>query len=370
MISQSDFLGRVKRMDFGMLVCVLALCVIGIFFIYSAGYQHMDRPVHLLYKRQILWVFLGMGLYVFVATLDYEVLTNKAHWFYLGALVLGIVVLLWGREVNGAKRWLNVGIKVQPAEFMKAGLMIYLAAFLSQPGRSLDDLPYVLASLILCGLPFVLIALQPDLGTAFVLLPMTLGVMYVAKMPYRFLILIAVVGLLLLPVGWLGMKDYQKERLTSFLHPEDAPTTLNWNRNQSEIAVGSGGLTGKGFLKGTQNILGFLPSTVAPTDFIYSVIAEETGFMGTAVILSLYCYLFFAIARAALRARDRVGRYLAVGALVLLFTHVLVNIAMTVGLMPITGLPLPLLSYGGSFTLSTLLVLGLVQSIYIRRIRQ
>ena len=370
MISHAEVFARVKRMDFGMLICVLARGIIGVVFIYSAGYQHMDRPGHLLYKQQIRWVLLGLVIYLASAIVDYEVLGRKAHWVYLGAVVLGVMVLLFGAEINNAKRWLDLGIRVQPAEFMKAGLLLYLAAFLSQPGRSLQDLPYVVASLFLCGIPFILIVLQPDLGTAMVLLPMTLGVMYVARLPYRSLILIVVIGLLMLPLGWMGMKEYQRERLTSFLHPEDSPTNMNWNKNQSEIAVGSGGLTGKGYLKGTQNILGFLPATVAPTDFIYSVIAEETGFLGTIVILSLYGYLFFAITRTAIRARDRLGRYFSAGALVLLFTHVLVNIAMPVGLIPITGLPLPLLSYGGSFTLSTLLVLGLVQSVYIRRIRQ
>ena len=152
-----------------------------------------------------------------------------------------------------------------------------------------------------------------------------------------------------------------------FFHPDRDPQGAGWNKMQSEIAVGSGGFSGKGYLKGTQNVLGFLPRTVAPTDFIFSVIGEEMGFMGSSLLLFLYATLFMSIARAAIRSRDRQGRYLALGVLGMLFTHVFINIAMTVGLMPITGLPLPLISYGGSFMLSTMIALGLTQSVYIRR---
>jgi rod shape determining protein RodA len=171
-------------------------------------------------------------------------------------------------------------------------------------------------------------------------------------------------------VAWLLLHDYQKDRILVFLDPSRDPLDAGWNTVQSAIAVGSGGLTGKGYLRGTQNILGFLPRTVAPTDFIFSVIAEETGFLGSLTLLLLFAVLAFGGMRAALRARDKFGRLLAVGVTVLVMFHVFVNMAMTIGLMPITGIPLPLVSYGGSFMVCTLAMLGIVQSVYVRRVRR
>jgi rod shape determining protein RodA len=166
------------------------------------------------------------------------------------------------------------------------------------------------------------------------------------------------------------LDDYQKERILVFFNPGRDPLGAGWNKIQSEIAVGSGGLTGKGYLKGTQNVLGYLPRTVAPTDFIYSVIAEEMGFLGSSLILALYAAILVAGVRVAWRAPDTFGRLLTMGVVTMLFSHVFVNVAMTIGLMPITGLPLPLISYGGSFMLSTMLALGMVQSVNIRRVRR
>ena len=174
-------------------------------------------------------------------------------------------------------------------------------------------------------------------------------------------------GVMLMPVGWYKLKEYQKERILVFLDPARDPLNKGWNKIQSEIAVGSGGLTGKGYLNGTQNILGYLPRGVAATDFIFSVIAEEMGFAGSMLVLVLFSALLLSIARAALRAPDRLGRYLCLGVLGMMFAHIFVNIGMTIGRMPVTGLPLPLISYGGSFMLSTMMALGLTQSVYSRR---
>lgn len=370
MIDVKELRQRMLSLDPVMLVMTLALMLMGIFFVYSAGYEHDDLPIHGLYKQQIKWTIIGLTVYLAVAFIDYELIGNWGAWIYTGSLLLLVAVLLVGTEIGGAQRWLNVGIKIQPAEFAKVGLLIFLAVYLSGPGRSLEDFPYVLAALIICAVPFFLIARQPDLGTAIVLLPITFGIMYVGKIPYRYLFLLLILGVLSLPLGWQFLEPYQQARILNFMNPETNSLAGNWSRQQSMMAVGSGGIMGKGFLQGTQGILGFLPLTVAPTDFIYSVIAEETGFLGTVVIFSLYILLFAAIVRAAIHARDRLGRFIAVGVLVMLFTHVTVNVAMTIGLLPITGLPLPLLSYGGSFTLSTMIALGLVQSVHIRRIRR
>jgi rod shape determining protein RodA len=369
MIAIKDIGRQILRMDMVMLLMTIVLMVMGVFFVYSAGYQHNDLPIHGLYKRQIVWVLVGLCLYLTTAFIDYERIGDFAPWIYIGSILLVVAVLIFGTEISGAKRWLNLGIKIQPSEFAKIGLLVFLASYLSGPGRSLEDFPYVLASLIICAVPFLLIAKQPDLGTALVLIAITFGVLFVARIPYRYLFLLVALGLLMLPLLWQFLHAYQQDRILIFLDPGRDPLGGGWSRLQSMMAVGSGGVTGKGYLQGTQGILGFLPLTVAPTDFIYSVIAEETGFLGTVVVFSLYIFLFAAIVRAAIHARDRLGRLIAVGVLVMLFTHVTVNIAMTIGLLPITGLPLPLLSYGGSFTFSTMIALGLVQSVYIRRVR-
>ena len=202
------------------------------------------------------------------------------------------------------------------------------------------------------------------------MIPISLAMMFVAGIPMRSLAILTLLGLMMLPVGWFALGDYQKERIMVFFDPARDPHGAGWNKTQSEIAVGSGGMAGKGVLKGTQNILGFLPRTVAPTDFIFSVVAEELGFMGSALTLCLFGALFSAGIRTSIRAPDRFGALLAVGVVAMLFSHVFVNIAMTIGLMPITGLPLPLISYGGSFMLSTMIAIGIVQSVYIRRLRR
>jgi rod shape determining protein RodA len=224
--------------------------------------------------------------------------------------------------------------------------------------------------LLILSIPFLLIVKQPDLGTAMTLIPLAVAMMFVAGVPTRYLVILGLVGICLLPVGWFALGDYQKERIMVFFDPARDPLGSGWNKIQSEIAVGSGGIAGKGYLKGTQNILGFLPRTVAPTDFIFSVIAEELGFVGSALLLSLFATLVVGGLRAALRARDKFGRLLAVGVVVLMFFHAFVNMSMTIGLMPVTGIPLPLISYGGSFMVCTMVGLGLVQSVYVRRVRR
>ncbi len=216
-------------------------------------------------------------------------------------------------------------------------------------------------------MPFLLIVKEPDLGTAAMLIPVAFMMMFAAGVPLKHMLILAGIGLLLMPFGWFLLGNYQKERVLVFLNPNRDPLGAGWNKIQSGIAVGSGGFSGKGYLKGTQNVLGFLPRTVAPTDFIYSVIAEETGFVGSAILLFLYALLLWSCVRAALVARDRFGRLLAVGVGSLLFCHAFVNMAMTIGLLPITGLPLPLISYGGSFMVAIMIGLGIVQSVYVRR---
>ena len=357
-----------RRVDWSMQAAICALLAVGLCFIYSASYRGEDFPVASFYQRQIVWVILGFFVYYVLLLIGYHRLNHFSWWIYGASIVLLVLVLLFGKKVYGAHRWLSLfGFQIQPSELAKLATLVALAHFFSRPGRDPRQRKCLFQVGILVGLPFVLILKQPDLGTAAILFPVAFFISFAALVPLKRLGILLIAVVLLLPVGWFGLDAYQKNRLLVFFDPARDPLGAGWNKMQSEIAVGSGGLTGKGFLKGTQNVLGFLPRTVAPTDFVFSVIAEEMGFVGSALVMSLYSAVLISTMRAALLARDKLGRLLCVGMAVMLFCHVFINIAMTVGFMPITGLPLPLISYGGSFTITTMAGLGLVQSVYSRR---
>jgi rod shape determining protein RodA len=360
-----------RRMDWIMLLAVLTLLAIGVMFIYSASYRGEDVSPADFYQRQIIWAALGLFVLGLATVFDYRSLRSMAWWIYAACVLLLMLVLVAGQKRYGAVRWLVVfGFQLQPSELAKLAVVLALARFLARPGRDPTDPRVVFQVLATIGIPFALIAKEPDFGTAAILVPVAFVVMFVAGVPLRYLLWLAAAGVALMPVGWMFLGAYQRERILVFLDPARDPLGAGWNKIQSAIAVGSGGVTGKGFLKGTQNVLGFLPKTVAPTDFIYSVIAEEMGFLGSVGLIVLFLLLLGSCIRAALAARDRFGRLLATGTAALLFAHVFVNMAMTIGLLPITGLPLPLISYGGSFMLTTMAALGLVQSVYVRRISE
>lgn len=360
-----------KRMDWFFVASLLALVVTGVLFIFSASSRQDDIQMTALTQRQILWALVGFAVFFGTVVLDYHKLARGAFVFYLACLALLVVVLMLDKKVYGSARWLSLfGLQIQPSEFAKLGLIVVLAHYLSEPSRDLAHPKTLLIALGVMAVPFALILDQPDLGTAMTLVPLVLTMLYVAGVPFRHLLLLFAIGLLALVPGWFILDGYQRERLLVFFDPGRDPLGAGWNSIQSSIAVGSGGLTGKGYMMGTQNILGFLPRTVAPTDFIFSVIAEEKGFIGSVALLVLFVVLVVSGLRASLASRDKLGRLLAVGVVTLLFTHMFVNMAMTVGLMPITGLPLPLVSYGGSFMVCTMAGLGMVQSVYVRRFRR
>lgn len=380
-----------KRMDWSILAAVVLLLGIGVAFIYSAG-QSQSAAYRQLYLKQLLWAGLGFVCFLWFACLDYNYWYRRAWWIYLLGVALLLLVFVpgIGAKISGARRWIQIaGVRLlQPAELAKLALILALARLFGAPGRNPCKRRVVVAGLILTFAMFLLIAAQPDMGTALVLLPILGAIMFAAGVPARMLwrlvgigavAVAAVLALLLMPpaLGWdearhdallerFGINSYQKNRIMVFLQRDADPLDTGWNKAQSQIAVGSGRLWGKGFRRGTQNILGFLPRTVAPNDFIFSVIAEETGFVGSLTVIGLMAVLIGGGLRAALVASDRVGRLLCVGITALLFSHVFVNIAMTIGMLPITGLPLPLLSYGGTFMLMAMSGLGIIQSVYIR----
>jgi len=369
--------GFTRRFDWVMLGTVMVLLTLSCLFIYSADCRNADHTLGGLAARQLVWVLIGFGCYGAAAAFDYRKLSSMHWWIYLAALISLVLVLFIGMSVYGAHRWFSIGsMTIQPSEFAKLASIFTLAAWLGDPATDVERLKTFVLSFVLAGIPFLLIAAEPDLGSAMVLVPIAVLLLFCAGIPLRPLLILMGIGVvaLLVLVVWLlffpdscPLEDYQKNRILVFLNMSQDPLGSGWNKLQSQIAVGSGGLFGKGYLKGTQNILGFLPRTVAPTDFIYSVVAEETGFAGSSLLLVLYTTVVVRCMRAAVIARDMFGRLLAAGIGVLIFSHVFVNIAMTIGIMPITGVPLPLMSYGGTFMVSTMTALGLVQSVCLRR---
>lgn len=366
-----------RRFDWIMFGTIIALLTMSVLFIFSARYQSGDLSLSGKALMQVVWAGVGLGCYSAASAFDYRHLKDFHWWIYGGCAFMLLLVFAFP-EKNNAHRWIPMpGFDLQPSEFAKLGLIITLASVLSDPSSDPDELgTFFIAFGLMAGL-FLLIVIEPDLGTSMVLVPVTFAVLFCSGSPVKpMLILVAagIIGLTLLGV-WLRffpetcpfLTDYQKGRVLVYLNVNTDPLGAGWNKLQSQIAVGSGGLFGKGYLKGTQNILGFLPRTVAPTDFIFSVVAEETGFAGGGLLLALYMTVMVRCMRAAALARDLFGRLLATGIGVLLFSHSFINIAMTAGLMPITGLPLPLMSYGGSFMVATMGALGLVQSVYLRR---
>jgi len=383
-----------RRSNWLMTLLVLVLLAFGLMFVYSACYIGDDQNVRQLYKRQIVWMIAGLASYVVLSLYDFHRFKRISWAIYGFGLALLLLVLFVGSTIYGAKRWLMLFgvIGIQPSEIAKLSTIILLAHQLSRTGLDLSRMRDIGSIMLMIGVPVGLIMLQPDLGTAMVFVPTAFIMMFVAGLPIKYLGTLAVIGIslvtfilsaLFLPAK-LGasedtqdrirsltfLSDYQQGRIEVFFEPDKDPLGAGWNKRQSEIAVGSGGLKGKGYLKGTQNILGFLPRSVAPTDFIYSVIAEEKGFMGSLSVLALFFGVLTFGMLTALRTRDAMGRLLCVGVVSLIFCHVFINIAMTVGLMPITGLPLPLLSYGGSFMIMMMSALGIIQSVYIRSHRR
>jgi rod shape determining protein RodA len=282
--------------------------------------------------------------------------------------VLLVLVLVLGRARLGAQRWFNVGgVAIQPSEFCKLIYVIMMASYLGHSREHLSELKGFFVPVLLTVPPFVLILLQPDLGTALVLVPVFFAMLFIAGTRMRYLIVTGVGGILFSPVFWHFLRDYQKKRLLVFLNPDMDPLGAGYTIIQSKIAIGSGGLFGKGWLSGTQNMLNFLPER--HTDFIFSVIGEEWGFMGAVMLITLYFILLKRAVMIVERTTDIYGRLLGVGIITMLGFQVFVNVAMTIGMMPVVGIPLPLISYGGSSLWTTIIAIALLLNVDMRRTR-
>ncbi len=357
---------RFKQMDHVVNLSVILLITIGVLFIYSAAFDKSEGISKLYYQRQLIWLGVGMGVFMLLFSWDYKQLVRISYFIYgLGVLFL-ILVLFIGSKKLGAQRWLSVGGFVfQPSEFSKISLILGLTAYLSRFSDGSFRFRDFLGALILMGVPMLLILKQPDLGTALIYLPIFLAMLYTAQVPLKYLVGLTSLGLLISPLFWFVLKEYQKNRLLVFIDPGRDPLGAGYNLIQSKIAVGSGGFWGKGWLQGTQNQLNFLPER--HTDFVFSVIGEEGGYFGSLIILFLFFLIIVGALNISDKAQDLSGRVMAAGIAAFFMAHVFINIGMTIGIMPITGLPLPFVSYGGTSLVAMLVAVALLQNIYSRR---
>jgi rod shape determining protein RodA len=346
-----------------MLAAALALALVGLAMVHSAS---SELPLDYL-PRQMAWVGLGLLLLLVAFSIDYHVLMGFAIPLYSLALVLLVLVLVAGHEAGGSRSWIGIGgWRLQPSEFAKLATALILARYLAAFKQRYLGTLQIAGMVALVAVPMLLVAVEPDLGGAAMFVPLAAGTLLVAGVRLRTLLLATPALLLVGALAWsFALHDYQRQRVITFLQPGSDPLGAGYQVRQSKIAVGSGELTGKGYRQGTQSQLRFLPAR--HTDFVFAVLAEEWGFVGVSAALGLYALYLLNGARIAMRARDRAGILLVVGLLSVFSFHVLYNTAMVVGLVPNTGIPLPFLSYGGSFTLVNFIATGIVLGVDFRR---
>ncbi len=352
--------------DWTLLGMVLAIASLGILNLYSATAK-MEMPGTPFYLKQIFWLLIGLLMMVTVAFIEYRFYSDFAYIAYAITLFLLIIVLGYGIITSGAQRWVKIGtFSFQPSEFVKISLILALAKFFHRPPhRKGYSLKQLLLPFLLLFLPMGLILKQPDLGTAIMLLFIFFSILIFVKVRWPSLLIIGLSGAGLVPLLWNFLKEYQKKRILTFFNPDMDPLGAGYHLIQSKIAVGSGGVMGKGFMKGTQCKLGFLPEQ--QTDFIFSALGEEWGLIGSLFIVGLYLALVLWGLRIAVQAKDRFGAIIAFGVVAMFFWHIFINIGMVLGIMPVVGIPLPLFSYGGSFMISTLVGVGLLLNVSMRR---
>ena len=392
-----------REIDFGIIIPALILITIGVFAVYSATYAPDAAATHY-FSRQLIYAFVGVLLIFGITFLPYKVIYNFSYLFYALAILLLILVLVKGVKGFGAERWLALGpLRLQPSEFAKIARVLVVARYLSQNYRDINHPRHLLIVSLMILLPFVLIAKQPDLGTSLVFLALIVPMIYVAGISgffmfailspvvtmlvsfnlYAFMAWILVISIILFlvsqklsvkvlvfslhiavgaltPILWNSLHDYQKQRILTFVQPEKDPQGAGYQIIQSKVAIGSGGVWGKGFLQGSQSHLNFLPAH--HTDFIFSVLGEEHGFIGVFSVLMIFLFLFIYLLYLANQVKSPFSRLALIGLMTILFFHTFINIAMTIGLAPVTGLPLPFLSYGGSFLLTTCLIVGIAMN--------
>ena len=360
----------VAHFDLKFFSVILLIAGTGLISIYSVTASHASEglPLHL---KQLCWVGLGLVVFLAAVVVDYRELCRYAFLFYAVSLLLLVAVHFMGKVGLGAQRWISLGpLNIQPSELLKVSLLLVLAKEFSvrrsRQGLGLSQLP---VPVLLVGVPLFLTLQQPDLGTALAVGFLFVVMVFLLGVRSRLVIFGAFFSLMLFPFFWHffwnSLKDYQRDRLFTFMNPAADPLGSGYHIIQSKIAVGSGGFIGQGFLEGTQNQLKFLP--MGHTDFIFAVFAEEWGFVGATLLLGLYLMLILWGIEAAYKAKEPMGMLIAGGGIGVLAFYIAVNIGMTLGITPVVGLPLPLMSYGGSSMLSTMAILGLIMNVKMRK---
>ncbi len=355
--------------DWGLLVLTLSIGAVGLVALYSAVSAGAIEPDITLFKKQLIWYGGGTGVMVFCFLFDYKQFERFANLIYLTSVGTLTAVLFFGKYVGGSRRWLHFGpFSLQPSEMAKVAVIIvlahYYAKLINTEGLTLRDL---MVPALLTAVPFALIVRQPDLGTAMVIALIAGAMTLFAKIERRTFGWLVATFAMLVPLVWFFLRGYQKQRILTFLDPDRDPLGAGYHVIQSKIAIGSGMLTGKGFLKGTQNALSFLPEQ--HTDFIFSVIAEEWGLMGALMVIILFLFIIAWGLRIAGRCRDPFGTILSVGVTAMIAWQVFINIGMVMGLMPVVGVTLPFVSYGGSSIITMMMGIGLLMNVSMRRFK-
>jgi rod shape determining protein RodA len=351
--------------DWTLFLLLMLVLVIGVVNLYSAGFNISSEP---LYLKQLRWAFFGFILMVSAFFIDYRLITKYAYFIHAFVVLLLVVVYFVGHVTHGSQRWIAFGpFSFQPSELAKVTVILALTKYFSD--NRIEDKSYGIRELIvpfgIALVPFLLIVKQPDLGTALAILLLFGSMALFMGVRWRSLIMTAVLGILLMPLTWHFLEDYQQERILAFIDPQRDPLGSGYHIIQSIIAVGSGGVGGKGFLKGTQSQLKFLPEQ--QTDFVFSVFAEEWGFIGAIVLILLFLTLILWGLKVAQHSRDFIGTLIAYGVVMLIFWGVFINIGMVIGIFPVVGIPLPFMSYGGSYLMTLMTAMGLVMNVSMRR---
>ena len=355
------------HLDWPLLLAVLAITLVGLATIYSVTWDFRNNQPGSQFRTQVYAIPVGLVALGVCLVVDYRSLAQRSLLIY-GGLVLLLVYVAWFGDVRGgSRRWIPLGgFSLQPSEFARIALALVLAMYFGESGRSARSIGELGMAVVFLAVPFYLIYQQPDLGTAATLLPVFLGVVYLAGLRLKWLAIAAAGALVLSPIVWAyGMQDYQRERIETFLNPSSDPRGAGYQQIQAKVTVGSGGLYGKGWRQGTQGAYDFLP--VAHNDFVYSILAEEHGFVGVLVTLGLYLFVLVRSLDAAKLSRDRVGAFLVVAIVSGFAFQVMYNITMSAGLAPVKGLTLPLMSYGGSSLVATFAGFGLILNVRMRR---
>lgn len=357
------FLSKLKFFDLPLFIIMVLIQALGLLVLYSTSLSNASLNI---FWRQLLFTTAGLVLFFVFAFYNYHNASKANRIVFPILLIVLLFVLIFGREIRGSSRWIDFGFfRFQPAEFAKITLAIVLARWFALRQHLVNSWRYVFVTIILALTPFVLVLLEPDLGSAIVLFSVWAGMLLASPINRKFLAIFALGFVFVAAFGWaFVLQDYQRQRLEVFLNPELDPQGKGYNVRQATIAVGSGRILGRGLGKGLQSQLKFLPER--QTDFIFAAASEEIGFLGSGALVLLYGFLLFRLITIMQNSKDYLGRYLLMGVFCIFFTHIVVNIGMNMGVMPVTGIPLPFMSYGGSALFVSYITLGIAQNVAIQ----